>query len=110
MHATFPEEVNQTYDIIVLLTKSMQSEQMMQILKEQGAISEDTAILCMMNGLGHDERLSQFVPKSQIFLAVTMWTAGLRGPGQLLLEGEGSIDFQRADGKKTHVLKKLQIS
>jgi ketopantoate reductase len=34
-------------------------------------------ILCMMNGLGHDERLSQFVPKSQIFLAVTMWTAGL---------------------------------
>ena len=31
MHATFPEEVNQTYDIIVLLTKSMQSEQMMQI-------------------------------------------------------------------------------
>ena len=29
------EEVNQTYDIIVLLTKSMQSEQMMQILKEQ---------------------------------------------------------------------------
>ena len=26
MHATFPEEVNQTYDIIVLLTKSMQSE------------------------------------------------------------------------------------
>ena len=45
-------------------------------------------------------RPSQFVPKSQIFLAVTMWTAGLRGPGQLLLEGEGSIDFQRVDGKK----------
>ena len=35
MHATFPEEVNQTYDIIVLLTKSMQSEQMMQILKSR---------------------------------------------------------------------------
>lgn len=100
MSATFPEEVKETYDIIVLLTKSMQSEQMMQTLKDHGAINKDTAILCMMNGLGHDERLSQFVPKSQIFLAVTMWTAGLRGPGQLLLEGEGSIDFQRADGKK----------
>ena len=37
MHATFPEEVNQTYDIIVLLTKSMQSEQMMQILKRAGS-------------------------------------------------------------------------
>ena len=42
--------------LLYFLTKSMQSEQMMQILKEQGAISEDTAILCMMNGLGHDER------------------------------------------------------
>lgn len=28
-----------------------------------------------------------------------MWTAGLRGPGQLLLEGQGSIEFQRADGQ-----------
>ena len=35
MRATFPEEVKETYDIIVLLTKSMQSEQMMQTLKEQ---------------------------------------------------------------------------
>lgn len=50
--------------------------------------------------LGHDERLSKFVPLSQIYLSVTMWTAGLRGPGQLLLEGEGSIDLQRADGEK----------
>ena len=47
----------------------MQSEQMMQTLKDHGAINKDTAILCMMNGLGHDERLSQFVPKSQIFLS-----------------------------------------
>ncbi|MDK7935750.1 2-dehydropantoate 2-reductase N-terminal domain-containing protein, partial [Lactobacillus crispatus] len=54
----------------------------------------------MMNGLGHEERLSKLVPLSQIYLAVTMWTAGLRGPGQLLLEGEGAIDLQRADGEK----------
>ena len=36
----------------------MQSEQMMQTLKDHGAINKDTAILCMMNGLGHDERLT----------------------------------------------------
>lgn len=96
--AMFPEEVKEAFDIIVLLTKSMQSEQMMQVLKDKGAIKDSTAIISMMNGLGYDERLAHFVPKSQIFLAVTMWTAGLRGSGQLLLEGEGSIDFQRADG------------
>ena len=78
---------------------------MLQHLQEANTIHKDTAILSMMNGLGHEERLSKLVPLSQIYLAVTMWTAGLRGPGQLLLEGEGAIDLQRADGEKILELK-----
>ena len=96
--AVLSKDVSETYDLIIILTKAMQSEAMLTRLKEAGAIHEQTAILSMMNGLGHDERLSKFVPMSQIYLAVTMWTAGLRGPGQLLLEGEGAIEFYRASG------------
>lgn len=96
--AVLPHQVNETFDLVIILTKSMQSEDMLRTLYDNKAIHEDTALLSMMNGLGHDERLSNIVPKTQIFLAVTMWTAGLRGPGQLLLEGQGSIEFQRADG------------
>ncbi|NJH68807.1 ketopantoate reductase family protein [Staphylococcus agnetis] len=94
-----PEHTEKAYDLIVILTKAMQSETMVQTLLDRGAIHENTAILTMMNGLGHDERFEKIVPKSQIFLAVTMWTAGLRGPGQILLEGTGRIDLQRADGE-----------
>lgn len=97
--AVLTKDVSEKFDLIVILTKSMQSEDMLQHLQEIGCIHEDTAILSMMNGLGHEERLFKYVPLSQIYLAVTMWTAGLRGPGQLLLEGEGSIDLQRADGQ-----------
>lgn len=96
--ACLPEDAEKAYDLIVILTKAMQSEAMIQALLDRGAIHEDTAILTMMNGLGHDERFANIVPKSQVFLAVTMWTAGLRGPGQILLEGTGRIDLQRADG------------
>ncbi|WP_086428893.1 ketopantoate reductase family protein [Staphylococcus cornubiensis] len=96
--AVLPHQVNETFDLVIILTKSMQSEDMLRTLYDNKAINEDTALLSMMNGLGHDERLSNIAPKTQIFLAVTMWTAGLRGPGQLLLEGQGSIEFQRADG------------
>ncbi|WP_281183799.1 ketopantoate reductase family protein [Staphylococcus schleiferi] len=96
--AVLSKDVSETYDLIIILTKAMQSEAMLTRLKEAGAIHEQTAILSMINGLGHDERLSKFVPMSQIYLAVTMWTAGLRGPGQLLLEGEGAIEFYRASG------------
>ncbi|EKH2261052.1 2-dehydropantoate 2-reductase [Staphylococcus pseudintermedius] len=97
--AVLPHQVNETFDLVIILTKSMQAKQMLRTLYDNKAINEDTALLSMMNGLGHGDRLSAIVSKTQIFLAVTMWTAGLRGPGQLLLEGQGSIEFQRADGQ-----------
>lgn len=94
-----PSEVNEQYDLLIILTKAMDASAMINALYDNNAIKESTAILTMMNGLGHDERFVEVVPKSQIFLAVTMWTAGLRGPGQLLLEGSGTIELQRADGE-----------
>lgn len=96
---TTPNEVNESFDLAIVLTKSMQSEEVVRKLYNKGAITHHTAVLSMMNGLGHDERLSKIVPHEQIFLAVTMWTAGLRGPGKVLLEGIGSIELQRADGQ-----------
>ncbi|QZZ03619.1 ketopantoate reductase family protein [Staphylococcus arlettae] len=104
------KDVATEFDLIIILTKAMQSEAMLKHLQAAGCIHENTAIMSMMNGLGHEERLSQIVPLSQIYLAVTMWTAGLRGPGQLLLEGEGTIYLQRADGEMdTHTNTILQI-
>lgn len=100
--ALLPQNVNEAYDLIIILTKSMKSEEMLQTLYDRNALHPDTALLTMMNGLGHDERFSKIVPQTQIFLAVTMWTAGMRGPGKLLLEGTGSIEFQRADGQADH--------
>ena len=91
-----PNEATQPYDLIILLTKAMDAGAMIQALQQSGAINDHTAILSMMNGLGHHELLGQYVPQSQIYLGVTMWTAGLRGPGQLLLEGTGSIDLNSA--------------
>ena len=108
--AILAQDVTTEFDLIIILTKAMHSEAMLKHLLAAGCIHEDTAIMSMMNGLGHEERLSQIVPLSQIYLAVTMWTAGLRGPGQLLLEGEGTIHLQRADGEMdSHTNSILQI-
>lgn len=108
--AILAQDVATEFDLIIILTKAMQSETMLKHLLAAGCIHKDTAIMSMMNGLGHEERLSQIVPLSQIYLAVTMWTAGLRGPGQLLLEGEGTIHLQRADGEMdSHTNTILQI-
>src|SRR5699024_4142382 len=58
--AVLSKDVSDSFDLIIILTKAMNSEKMMQRLKEAGSIHKDTAILCMMNGLGHGERLSKF--------------------------------------------------
>lgn len=109
--AVVTKDVSDKFDLIIILTKAMEAESMLQQLQDSDCIHKETAILSMMNGLVHDDRLSKFVPISQIYLAVTMWTAGLRGPGQILLEGAGAIDFQRADGREDvrteHILKIL---
>ena len=99
--ATLPKNIEGSFDLIIVLTKAMQSVEMVKTLEAQGAIREDTALLTMMNGLGHKDRLKKLIKEDHIFLAVTMWTAGLRGPGQILLEGSGSIIMQRADGVDT---------
>ncbi|HLR18914.1 MAG TPA: 2-dehydropantoate 2-reductase [Staphylococcus sp.] len=102
INAKLPEKVDEQYDLIIILTKAMESDAMVETLNEANAIKENTAVLTMMNGLGHEERFAKIIPKSQIFLAVTMWTAGLRGPGELLLEGTGTIEMQRADGREDY--------
>ena len=97
--ALLTKDVSKKFDLIIILTKAMLSSKMLKQLKELGCIDDHTVIMSMMNGLGHEKTLSQIIPLSQIYLAVTMWTAGLRGPGKLLLEGQGAIVLQRADGR-----------
>ena len=89
-----PEKV----DWVIVLTKSMALEKMMQGIKS--TISENTKVLCLLNGLGHEEILEKYVPHENIFIGNTMWTAGLDGPGEITLFGEGSVTLQNLEPKK----------
>lgn len=91
----FPEEIKELPDLVILFTKSMGLVPMLESLK--GAIGEDTKFLCLLNGLGHEETLEKYIPKKNIFMGVTLWTAGLAGPGNAILHGDGSIDIQNID-------------
>lgn len=43
------KDVSEKYDLIIILTKAMQSEKMLQRLQDTGCIQKETAILSMMN-------------------------------------------------------------
>ncbi len=79
-------------DLIILFTKAMQLEKMLQDI--QSLIKKDTEVLCLLNGIGHEDIIEKFVPMENIYIGNTMWTAGLEGPGQVKLFGSGSVNYK----------------
>ena len=76
-------------DLIILFTKAMQLDQMLQDI--QSLIHSDTKILCLLNGIGHEEIIEKYVAPTHILLGNTMWTAGMNGPGKVTLFGNGTV-------------------
>ncbi|EPI01442.1 2-dehydropantoate 2-reductase [Enterococcus faecalis 13-SD-W-01] len=93
-----PEEVVESglqADLIVALTKANQLDGMFQAI--QSIITKDTHVLCLLNGLGHEDVLEKYVPKENILFGITMWTAGLEGPGRAKLLGSGEIELENLE-------------
>lgn len=93
-----PEKASEVADLIVVMTKSMALRSMMESIS--GLIDENTQILCLLNGMGHEEILKDFVRLDQINMGVTVWAAGLEGPGHVSITGIGSIDVQNIGGNE----------
>ena len=88
----FPEEVNEQVDVVIVLTKAMQLADMLQAVKP--LFHENTKVVCLLNGLGHEQVIQQYVSKENIMMGTTIWTAGLVGPGHALLNGNGNMALQ----------------
>ena len=98
----YPHELkslNKEFDLIILLTKAMQLDGMIKAIKPN--ITEKTSVLCLLNGIGHDEIVEKYVAKENFILGNTMWSAELVGPGHAKLHPNGSIDIKNMhpDGK-----------
>ncbi|KGM96940.1 2-dehydropantoate 2-reductase [Clostridium novyi A str. 4552] len=93
--AMLPENAHEVPDLVILFTKSMGLEPMLKAVK--GILGKDTKVLCLLNGLGHTETLEKYIDKKNIFMGVTLWTANLKGPGHVILTGDGSLEIQNID-------------
>lgn len=91
-----PEEASKKADLIVVMTKSMALRSMMEAISH--LINDESQILCLLNGMGHEEILKDFVNMDQINMGVTIWAAALDGPGLVDITGIGTIDIQNIGG------------
>ncbi|HEK9954323.1 TPA: 2-dehydropantoate 2-reductase [Streptococcus equi subsp. zooepidemicus] len=90
-----PTQATEQADLIILFTKAMQLPQMLTDIK--GIIGPETKVLCLLNGLGHEDVIRHYIPEHNILMGVTVWTAGLEGPGQVHLQGVGALNLQSMD-------------
>lgn len=93
-----PSEASEKADLIVVMTKSMMLDSMLQDISH--LIGENTQVLCLLNGMGHENILENYVKLDQIDMGVTVWAAGINGPGSINISGIGSIDVQNIGGNE----------
>lgn len=87
-----PQEASEKAELIILFTKAMQLKKMMEATRH--LIDDETKVLCLLNGLGHEDILKDYVAIDNIMMGVTIWTAELKGPGHVHLIGTGTINLQ----------------
>ncbi|MCU7557241.1 ketopantoate reductase family protein [Macrococcus capreoli] len=107
--AEFMDNYKEPVDLVILLTKALTAEETIDNLIAQGVITDDTKVMSLMNGLGHGDMLLKKLNHEQVILAVTMWSAGLKGPGELILEGSGNIEFGYPDGHMDAFIENLKV-
>ncbi|MGN2369025.1 2-dehydropantoate 2-reductase [Clostridium cagae] len=93
--AMLPEDAKEVPDLVILFTKSMGLESMLKSVKN--ILGKHTRVLCLLNGLGHNETIEKYVDSKNILMGVTLWTAGLAGAGHVVLTGDGSLEVQNID-------------
>lgn len=93
--AYLPADVTEKPELVILFTKSMGLAKMLSAIEP--ILGPSTKIVCLLNGLGHVPTLEKYVHKENIFMGVTLWTAGLVGPGHVKLVGSGRVEVQNID-------------
>lgn len=87
-----PTEASRLADVVIVFTKAHQLRQMLTDI--QPILGPETKVLCLLNGLGHADTMAEFVAKENLLMGVTIWTAGLKAPGQVELKGSGNLTIQ----------------
>lgn len=93
-----PSEIKDTFDVVFIFTKSMGLRHMLEQIKH--LLTDDTKVVCLLNGLGHANTISEYVPKKNIIMGTTVWTGGIDAPGKTHFMGEGPVEVQNSDANE----------
>ena len=89
--AMHPSDFTGPVDVIILFTKSFQSDSALAAIAT--SIDENTHVLTLQNGLGNHETIGQYVERKRILVGVTMLPVDKLAPGVVAVQGQGASYF-----------------
>lgn len=95
--AMMAEEAQGEFDLVILFTKAMQLEGMLQKIKP--ILPAAKAVLTLSNGLGNIETLARYIDRDKIYAGVTLLSCELEGPGHIRATGTGNTEMQPIGGQ-----------
>ncbi|MDB1144906.1 MAG: 2-dehydropantoate 2-reductase [Alcaligenaceae bacterium] len=96
--AYLPEAYIDSADLVILFTKSMQLEAMLETIKP--IFQPRTKVLCLLNGLGHTETLLRYVQPENLLMGITVMTASMQGPADIAVSSYGRTEIQQMAGDR----------
>ncbi len=90
--ALHPQEATVTPDLIILLTKTLHTEQALAIVRRH--IDAGAHVLTLQNGLGNAERVATQVPIDRVHYGCTMMPGSFIAPGHVATPGIGEAAFK----------------
>ncbi|MFD1360845.1 ketopantoate reductase family protein [Lentibacillus salinarum] len=103
--ACIPEEAGDKVDLLIVFTKAMHTESMVN--RCQKLIGENTRVVTLQNGLGNIETLEKYVPRNRIIAGVTTFGTELLGPGEIQALGSGRVQIMQADREETKEIQEV---
>lgn len=100
-----PEDAGLKPDCLIIFTKTLHTANALKAARS--VLHDDVLVLTLQNGLGNVEKVTDFVPVSQVAVGVTTVPADMVAPGHVHSHGEGHIRMMMANGQHSDRLAAL---
>ena len=87
-----PDQVTETPDLIILLTKTIHTDAALSGVEQH--IAGGARVLTLQNGLGNAHRVAERVPEDQVLYGCTLMPGRFIAPGHVASQGQGFVVFR----------------
>lgn len=102
---------NEKPDYIILFVKAMQLKKMLDGIKKN--IDSNTKVMCLINGLGHENTITKYVSEENILIGTTIWTSMIDKRGFVSFIDDGTVTYKCLNGPRdkniTQILNKSNL-